>query len=134
MSVTLFEHRLRIAAPRETVFELLSTVEGLCRWMAVSAEVELRPHGRVSWRHENGDVMLGRFLEIESPERLLFSYGWENGQLGVGPESTIVEITLREDAGATELHLVHRSLPLEGAPRHEQGWRYFLQRLRAAVT
>lgn len=133
MSLLLVEQRVMIPAPIERVFDLLSTSEGLCEWMAIQADVDRRPDGVVTWTHENGDRMVGRFVEIEPPTRLVFSYGWANGQLGLAPGGSIVTITLTASGDETELHLVHRDLPAQGAERHEEGWRYFLSKLGAVA-
>jgi hypothetical protein len=42
--------------------------------------------------------------------RLVFTYGWEDGRMGVPPESTTVEVDLVERDGATIVRLVHRGL------------------------
>ena len=131
--LTLFEQRMLIPASPAIVFELLTTPQGLRQWIAREATVELTPDGLISWTHENGAQMVGRFREIVPPTRLVFSYGWSDGAMGMGPESTLVEITLTEQGEQTELHLVHRHLPSAAKDRHAEGWRYFLDRLCEAV-
>ena len=132
-SLTLFEHRRTIDAPASVVFDLLTTPEGLRQWIARAAEVSVAPQGRITWTHDNGDTMVGRILELQPPHRLVFSYGWADGAMSMPPESTRVEITLTERDGTTELHLVHRALPVEAEPRHAEGWRWFLARLDEAA-
>jgi hypothetical protein len=61
------------------------------------------------WVHPNGATVVGRFLELVPYRRVVFTYGWEDGRLGVAPGSTTVEIDLVEEAGATILHLVHHA-------------------------
>ena len=48
---------------------------------------------------------------------------WEDGRMGVPPESTTVEIDLLEEDGATTLRLVHHGLPPRdrGGPRAGMG-------------
>lgn len=133
-ALTVFEQRRTIEAPASAIFELLTTAQGLREWIARSAEVSLVEDGRISWTHDNGDTMVGRILEVEPPRRLVFTYGWADGAMGMPPESTRVEITLTERDGTTELHLVHRALPMEAEPRHAEGWRWFLERLAGAAT
>ncbi|MGV1790255.1 SRPBCC family protein [Rhizobium sp. A37_96] len=77
-----------IAAPRVLLFRLWTEPEHLMRWWgpqdmtAPSVSVDLReggtwrhciltPEGREYWSH-------GRYLEIVPPERLVFSFAWEN--------------------------------------------------------
>jgi uncharacterized protein YndB with AHSA1/START domain len=126
----LVEEVLDIDAPREVVFDMLTTVQGLSEWMAVEVQCEPVPGGLLRWRHENGAVMRGRFVSLEPPVRVVFTYGWETGGVvGVPPNSTRVEISLEELAGATRLRLVHSQLTPDVAEEHRYGWRYFFERL-----
>lgn len=127
----LVEEVIDIAAPREVVFELLTTTRGLLEWIAVDAECEPSPGGAIRWRHENGAVMSGRFVAIEPPSRVVFTYGWERGGPDVPPGGTQVEIVLRVHGAGTRLRLLHSHLPRNLADEHRQGWRWFLDRLAA---
>jgi uncharacterized protein YndB with AHSA1/START domain len=62
--------------------------------------------------------VVGRFVELVPPRRLVFTYGWEDGRMGVPPESTTVEIHLVEQDGATTVRLVHHGLPPQTVPDH----------------
>jgi uncharacterized protein YndB with AHSA1/START domain len=88
----------------------------------------------IRWRHQNGAVVSGRFVAIERPSRVVFTYGWEDGPLDVPPGSTRVEIALEEHGGATQLRLVHRELPSGVVDEHRHGWRWFLGRLAARAA
>jgi hypothetical protein len=57
--------------------------------------------------------MVGRFLELDPPRRLLVTYAWNDDLIGVPPESTTVEIKLEEHDGRTRLSLVHCGIPTE---------------------
>ena len=65
-------------------------------------------------------------MEVVPPRRVVFTYGWEDGQLGVPPGSTTVEIDLVEEDGATTVRLVHHGLPPATVEHHQRGWAYFL--------
>ena len=130
--VRLAQHEVVINAPVTEVYRQLSTVEGLLRWIAVDAVSEPEPGGRLQWTHENGATMVGRFLELDPPRRLVIAYGWKDDLMGVPPESTIVEIDLIEQDGRTTLKLLHKSLPLDVVADHLRGWIYFLARLQAS--
>jgi hypothetical protein len=54
--------------------------------------------------------------------------------MGVGPESTRVEVELEERDGITTLRLVHKGLPLGVVDDHQRGWAYFLGVLREAYS
>ena len=75
--------------------------------------------------------MHGRYLDLQPPRRLVFSYGWEDDLMGVPPESTLVEIDLRTHPDGTMLTLTHRLLPDQAAEQHWLGWDHFLRRLAA---
>lgn len=132
----MIDFELDIAAPAATVFALFTEPDGLARWMVDAAEVDLRPDGRFRWRYHNGDVVSGRFVEIDAPRRLSFRYGWEHpADRGVPPDSTTVEVTFTERDGMTRLRLVHTGVPPAQEPAHHGGWQTFLRALaRTADT
>jgi uncharacterized protein YndB with AHSA1/START domain len=112
------------------VYRHLTTVDGPKRWIAADAEVEPAPGGVLRWTHENGATMIGRFVELDPPRRLVFSYGWEGGLMGLPPESSTVVIELEEREGITTLRLSHRGIPPESVEDHRRGWVFFRGRLR----
>jgi uncharacterized protein YndB with AHSA1/START domain len=122
-------YELVIHAAAETVYHHLTDPAALLTWMADSAESEPVANGRIRWTLPNNATMLGRYLELQPPHRLVFSYGWEHDLMGVPPESTVVEIELRAHPEGTLLTLTHRLLPDMAAEQHRHGWDYFLQRL-----
>lgn len=131
----MIDYSIRIEAPAEMVFEMLTDADLLTEWMAREAQVDRRPGGSFRWVYEYGDVVRGRFVEIDAPRRLVLAYGWEEpASRGIPPGSTEVEITLEEADGATLLRLVHCSLPAAEVDSHRGGWEYFLGRLAARLT
>jgi uncharacterized protein YndB with AHSA1/START domain len=125
----ILTHVLTIRAPARIVYELLTDAQAFTEWMAVEAELEPWHGGKVRWRHANGDVCQGRFLELEPNRRLVFTYGWERADIGIPSGSTTVEIDLTEADGVTTLHLVHRGLSAPASDAHAVGWRHYLDRL-----
>jgi uncharacterized protein YndB with AHSA1/START domain len=77
--------------------------------------------------------VVGRFVEVVPYRRLVFTYGWEDGRMGVSPESTTVEVDLIERYGVTTVRLVHRGLPPETVQNYQRGWAYFLGEHRDAL-
>jgi uncharacterized protein YndB with AHSA1/START domain len=128
--VRLASYELTIAAPVDVVWEHLTTAEGLTRWVGPDAVADPVPGGALRWTHPDGSTVVGRFVELVPHRRVVFTYGWEDGRMGVRPESTTVEIDLEEAEGVTTLRLVHRGLPPEAVQDHERGWGYFLGVLR----
>lgn len=125
---------LVIQAPARTVYELFTDAALLVQWMAVAAELDPVPGGAFRWRHANGDVCVGRFVELVPHTRLVFTYGWERAEVGIPPGSTTVEIDLVEGDGATMLRLTHRGLADAMADAHAAGWSHYLKRLQASAA
>jgi uncharacterized protein YndB with AHSA1/START domain len=124
------DYEIPIAASPDVVYRLLTTVDGLKRWIAADAVVEPEAGGEIRWTHENGATMIGRFIELDPPRRLVFTYGWEDNLMGLPPEASTVEIDLVEQPGGTILRLSHRGIPPDVVEDHRRGWIYFLERLR----
>lgn len=125
----LARHEITIDAAASVVYRYLTEVDGLLQWMAIDAIADPVPGGKLQWTHENGATMVGRFVELTPSRRIVFTYGWDDGLMGLPPESTLVEIDLEERDGRTVLHLVHRNLPPGAVDAHQQGWVYFLNLL-----
>jgi uncharacterized protein YndB with AHSA1/START domain len=129
--VKLAVQRLVIHAPADQVFEHFVDPALFGQWMAEGATLDPTPDGTVRWTHPNGDTVSGRFVEIDPPRRLVFTYGWERTEVQIPPGSTTVEIDLvAQEDGATLVTLVHRGLEDRAADAHQGGWRHYLERLR----
>jgi uncharacterized protein YndB with AHSA1/START domain len=120
---------LTIAAPARVVYELLTDPHAFGEWMAADAVLDPRPDGMIRWRHANGDVCRGRFVELVPHRRVVFTYGWERADVGIPPGSTTVEIDLSDADGVTTLRLTHRGLSGPAADAHSAGWQHYLARL-----
>jgi uncharacterized protein YndB with AHSA1/START domain len=77
--------------------------------------------------------MRGEFLEVSQPERVVFTWGFTDPDVGVPPGSSVVDVTLTPDAGGTRLRLEHRDLPVAAVESHAGGWTGMLERLATAV-
>jgi uncharacterized protein YndB with AHSA1/START domain len=121
----------RIPAPPEEVFPFLTDAAKYTRWKGIEAELDPRPGGVYRVQMSAGSAVLGEFVEVEPPSRVVFTWGWE-GNADVPPGSTIVEITLEADGDDTVATLRHSGLPDEHeAQEHAQGWEHYLSRLEA---
>lgn len=129
----LVDKRLFIDAPPARVYELLTDAQQLIEWMAPVATADSRPGGTISWTHENGDSVVGTFVELVPYRRIVFTYGWDRADVGIPPASTQVEINLRPRNGGTDLHLIHRGLTDFMAEAHSGGWDNYLGRLAAVA-
>lgn len=76
----------------------------------------------------------GRYLEVSSPHRLVFTHQWEGERGEPGPETTVT-VSLSERDGGTLMHF-HQS-GFESADNrdgHERGWVESFDRLRAHIA
>jgi uncharacterized protein YndB with AHSA1/START domain len=132
--VRLAIQELVIDAPVEQVFEMFVDPELFVLWMADEAILDPAPGGIVRWTHPNGDTVAGRFVEVDRPHRIVFTYGWERAEVEIPPGSTTVEIDLTPHPdGTTTVRLVHRGLTDAAADAHQGGWAHYLDRLRRAA-
>ncbi|MDQ2859389.1 MAG: SRPBCC domain-containing protein [Pseudomonadota bacterium] len=135
----------QVRARPSTVFDLLSTAEGLTAWWgpdafpALSAEADVRVGGRFRARFRTIDgaehECAGEFLEVEPPVRIAMSWRWTAG--GEPEERGAVsrlELHVRATNTGAELMLVHSDLrnPASEAS-HRQGWAGALDKLQARL-
>lgn len=123
-------------ASRERVFAAFTEPELLKQWWGPAgfslpeASVDLRVGGRYRFGMQppQGDVMflVGTFREIKRPERLVYTWAWENA-----PElATVVTIEFREAEGDTEVVVTQEPFPSdEVRQQHVFGWEGGLDRL-----
>lgn len=81
-------YEILIHAPAPTIYHHLTDPTALLTWIADSAESEPVAGGRIRWTLPNGATMHGRYLELQPPHLLVFSYGWEGDRMGVWPGSS----------------------------------------------
>ena len=127
-------------APRSLVFKVWTQPEHMVRWLgpkdftAHSARLDLRPGGAWSARivspqgKEYG--MGGAYREVAAPERLVFTFAWdENGERG---HETLVSVSFAERDGRTELTFHQTGFEtLESRDGHHGGWSECFGRLAA---
>jgi uncharacterized protein YndB with AHSA1/START domain len=131
---TVYERTLSIDASPETVWEFLVDPDKLMRWKGIDADLDPRPGGVYRCEVIPGHTARGEFVELDPPHRLVFSWGWD-GNEGVPPGSSTVEIELATDGEGTSLRFVHRDLPnAEAVASHAHGWDHYLPRLEIAAA
>ena len=133
------EREVRIAARPETVFEFFTDPEKQVLWMGRRAELDARPGGIYHVEINDQATARGEFLEVEPPGRVVFSFGWEGqqagqGEHGVPPGSSRVEVTLEPEGDGTLVRLRHYDLPEQAREMHGQGWQLYLDRLQIAAS
>ena len=129
----ILEMTRRFKASRERVFDAWSTVEAMTHWFGpgscavLGGQIDFRVGGRYRLELKTetlGEIAIGgEYLEISRPERLLFSWKWEeNEELCQDEMEVAIELSDAGD-GETELRLTHTGFPdREVAEHHGQGW------------
>ncbi len=128
---------IHIDAQPDTVFAFFTEADKLTRWIAAEAETDPRPGGIYHQTHhfEGVDYLLrGEFVELDPPHRVVFTWGFENSEIGVSPGISTVEVTLTPADDGTDLRLVHSGLPEPARTNHDQGWDKQLESLARALT
>ena len=135
--MTTLPHRLDrtvlIRAHRETVFTFLTDSSRWASWWGAGSSIEARPGGRMLIRHPNGIEASGEVLDVASPERIVFTYGYEKGKPSP-PGSSRVTIRLDVHPHGTLLQLTHEFADDDARNEHVQGWRFQLSLFANAVA
>lgn len=125
----------RVQGTPDVVFPYFTEAEKYTRWKGLEAELDPRPGGIYRVKMWSGGTIEGRYLVVDPPHRVVFSWGWRGDPLPLGfvdvpPESTTVEVTFEADGDATIIHLRHAGLPSEEAEDvHRWGWEKYMPRL-----
>jgi uncharacterized protein YndB with AHSA1/START domain len=119
------DRTLVLRARRETVFRYFTDSLRWAKWWGAGSRIDPEVGGKVFVRHPNAVEAAGEVVEIDAPNRIVFTYGFASGQpMGVG--ESLVTITLEEDPEGTRLRLVHAFSDATARDHHVQGWRYQL--------
>lgn len=139
--MTTLQLERTFAAPAEAVFDAWTDPEVLRRWWAAgpdwttaAAEVDLRVGGayRLTMCDPDGTpcTILGEFLAVERPVRLVYTRRWAGGEEG----DSVVEVRFVERDGRTTVRLEHTGLPSAASrAEHARGWQACLDNLDARV-
>jgi uncharacterized protein YndB with AHSA1/START domain len=130
----------RIKAQPSTVFDAVTTAEGIAQWWGpdagpvLIAETDPRTGGRyrVRFRMLDGTEheCSGEYLEVVRPKRVVMSWRWKGGQ--EDPNESCLEIALRPVPEGTEITFTHSLLHDDETRRtHEEGWTGSLDKLEA---
>jgi uncharacterized protein YndB with AHSA1/START domain len=128
------EREVRIAARPETVFPFFTDPEKMVQWKGRSADLDPRPGGVYRVEINRQAIARGEYLEVDPPNRVVFTWGWEGQEKGQGehavpPGSSRVEVSLEADGDETIVRLRHLDLPEQSLEVHAQGWDHYLGRL-----
>lgn len=122
--------------PQDLIFRAWTEPVRLERWFCpnpknkVKAQIDLRVGGayRIAMIAPTGDswVVGGTYQEIDRPQKLVFTWKWENED----SETSLVTVHFRETADGTEVEVTHDRLASEESrDNHGQGWIATMDRL-----
>ncbi|HEY4473203.1 MAG TPA: SRPBCC domain-containing protein [Stellaceae bacterium] len=126
-------------APREVVFAAWTDPKQAARWWGpqgfttISCEMDVRVGGayRACMRSPEGTrhCRRGVYREIVTPERLVFTYAWEDDAENLGHE-TVVTVTFAGLGGGKTRLTLHQAVFETMAARdsHQAGWTSCLER------
>ena len=117
------DRTLVIRARRETVFKYFEETPRWASWWGAGSTIDPRLGGRMYIRHPNGVEVSGEVLEVNSPERIVFTYGFASGT-PVPPGGSRVTIRLDSHPQGTLLQLTHEFADESARNEHVQGWRF----------
>jgi uncharacterized protein YndB with AHSA1/START domain len=130
---TVYERTLAIDASPETVWKFLVDPEKLMRWKGINADLDAQPGGIFRCEVIPGHIARGEYVEIDKPNKLVFTWGWD-GSEDVPPGSSTIVIELASDGDGTRLRFVHQDLPnAEAIASHAHGWNHYLPRLETVA-
>ena len=140
-----------LQAPRDEVFRTWTEPDLVKRWFtppgnaSVTAELDVRPGGKYRITLERTQLIpgisyiVGNYLEVVPPERLVFTFGWEGPPAaeGLGDLETLdsrVTVRFRDLGAATEVSITHERLDSpELRAFHRWGWETTLEQLARIV-
>lgn len=119
------ELQAEVSAPREDLFALVSTSDGLRRWLD-DAELKSEP-GSPFRLQLAGAEAVGRVVAVARPQHVSLAWGWASEPLG---SPTAVAFDLISHGHRTHLTLRHVGFARQADhDLHEQLWRYWFGRL-----
>jgi uncharacterized protein YndB with AHSA1/START domain len=114
-----------IRATPDTVFRFFMDDRRWASWWGAGSTIDPRPGGRVRIRYPDGTEVSGDVVEIVSPRRLVFTYGYVKGT-PIPAGGSQVTIELDDHDSGTQLRLTHEFADATTRDAHVQGWRYQL--------
>jgi uncharacterized protein YndB with AHSA1/START domain len=133
IETAMYERTIAIDASPETVWEFFVDPQKLMRWMGIDAELDPQPGGIYRCTVIPENTARGEFVEVDKPNRVVFTWGWD-GNDDLPPGSSTIEAEMTPDGNGTNLRFVHRGLATsEQAVSHGKGWDHYLMRLELAA-
>jgi len=130
-----------VSAPPAVVYDEWLDAEALsdwmCPWPARATRIDLEPTIGGSLRieiEENGVrfVVMGRFVELDRPRRLSFT--WSCSNWPDPATESMVTVTLEPINDETFMTIQHALLPPEFVNQHQAGWAQIAEQLAAELV
>jgi len=130
-----------VSAPPAVVYDEWLDAEALsdwmCPWPARATRIDLEPTIGGSLRieiEENGVrfVVMGRFVELDRPRRLSFT--WSCSNWPDPATESMVTVTLEPINDETFMTIRHAMLPPEFVNQHQAGWAQIAEQLAAELV
>jgi uncharacterized protein YndB with AHSA1/START domain len=108
-------------------------------WAPAEIEVDLRVGGAycIGMRKRRSDppvYVRGHFLEVDCPQRLVYTWRWHNAFEGM-PETQVTVQFTDAPSGGTDVVLMHENLPeVPLCLRHWNGWKAAWPRIDATLV
>jgi len=121
MATDRIEREIIINAPQDRVWAVLTEADHVAHWFGDSAEVDLRPGGKMVFGWKEYGNHHARVEGVEAPG--FFSYRWARAA-GAEPadgNSTLVEFTLIPEGSGTRLRVVETGFASLDASEEEKG-------------
>ena len=140
---TMLQVQRVFAAPLDEVFAAWTQPEILKQWWGPPGtttpfiEMDLQVGGRYRFgmQYEAGDIFYvgGVYREVQPPERIVFTWRWEQPEMDFGESQVTIEFCERDNG--TEVTLKHEGFPNEEACRaHDEGWRNFYDKFGERIV
>ena len=137
-SETMLQVEHTFKASRDRVFRAWTEPQVLKKWWGpVGAstpvvEIDLRVGGqyRFGMQFPGQDIFYvsGIYLEVQPPEKLVFTWRWEQPDMDFGDSQVTIEF--QQQGNATQVILSHGNFPTaEICQNHRQGWSGFLEKV-----
>jgi uncharacterized protein YndB with AHSA1/START domain len=122
-----------IEAGQETVFSFFTDRERWAAWWGAGSTVDARVGGAIKIRHSNGFESCGEVLEIDSPNRFVFTYSLQTARV-IPPEESRVTLTLESRGTSTLVSVLHEVADKSVSELLPQGWRFHFSLFANAVA
>lgn len=134
MNLQYFVNRsILIDAAQETVFSFFTNPERWAAWWGAGSTVDPRVGGAIKIRHSNGFESFGEVLEIDAPNRFVFTYSLQTARI-IPPEESRVTLTLEPRGSSTLVSVLHEVADKSVSELLPQGWIFHFSLFANAVA